>query len=492
VADLDNVSFGAGSNAKAVRGIGSAYFGVPVYSILPELLLANTELAAGQDTPVAVSIPDLPPNADIDSCIIDLYVDDSSSTAPSQHTAVAITKQGDSNASGNFGVDVAQPSRPTNLKLLLGDTTVWTQAGTLNQSRYTLPEAKDALNAYLEKQKATSPLQKLAFVAHSDSPGRVGLSVKLDYVQIKTQSWPNPLDKTTRIDRNLPLSFGAIVRVSLDPLIDQTSVAVKLESLSTDLDGKFGPDRLLAHLDAHDGRQFATIDTDYSLAQAFQLTGTTPDGRQILHSPVNCTGISCLVDSQDKSELYAEIQPDGAGFPGSGAPLAKGTVSITPARPDGQPLPWAFVKFAAPVKLDTDSPYWLVLKAVQGSLTVALAEVADPPGAAPLSAGRLCVSRSSQLWKDMFRSNSDPQVASLTGVVYLPGKDDQTAALQIVTSGAPQGLTLSTAADPTQKPQTVQQSTQNADWRQVTLEVRSYAAGTLHLANVIQRFRVSG
>jgi len=476
----------ADGGTKAPRGISRSFYDAKSYAIGPVLDYAQTDVVRGQDAKIDVEVPDLPPNADIELCTVELFVSDADTAPSPQHTGVKITKQGDAGASGDFSVEVAQSTRPSNVRVLLGDGLLWSSGGPLTESTYALPDASDALNAFLDNSRATVPLKTLPFVVQSDSSGKVGLRISnLQFSQVKTQTWPNPLDRTTRNDRTSSMTYGAIVRVPLDALIDQPTLPVKVSSLSIDVDGKCDPDRLLGHVDAHDGREFATVSTDYSIAQAFTLSGAG----SVLHSPVKCTGVAACVTVGGPAELYAEIQSDSSGAPGAGAPLAKGTVSVAPVKAGDQSTPWSLVKFTSPVSLEVDMPYWLVLKAVQGAFELALV-IASSISATPFSRQRVCVSRSSQIWKDLSRDQTSAKVA-LAGVVYLPAKDDQTAAAQLVISGEPQtDVEISAAVDPTQKAQTVKCPVTQTDWRRVTLELRCYAAGTLHLANVIQRFRV--
>ncbi|MDR5748850.1 hypothetical protein QCE73_37355 [Caballeronia sp. LZ029] len=478
------------SGLKAMRGTSSSFYQVSQYELFSILGVADTPVAAGKVAHVDVAIDGLPPNADVESCLVELYVDDADGALPPRTTGVSITKKNDADASGDFSVKIAQPTRPSNLRVTLGDATVWTSGGPLTDSIYELPDAADALNAFLDKQTgATRPLKTLSFDVHSDTSGKIGLRItSLTFSQVKTQMWPNPLDGTVRNDRSSEVGFGAIVRLPLDPLIDVSTVPVKLDQLTLDADGKIDSDRLLGQVETHDGREFATVSTDYSIAQEFTLIGNKGT---MLHSPVKCSGVAACVIADAEAELYAEIQGDNDGAPASGIPLGKGTAAVAPAIPNVNTPPWALVRFAATVSLDVDKPYWLVLKAVQGSMELAL--VGTPTaGAAPnaFSRQRLSVSRASQVWKPFGRDDAAASVA-LAGVIYVPTSDDQTAAAQVAISGTPQqDRLLLEAVDPAPKPRTFVLKTADVDWRQATLEVHCYATGTLHIANVIQRFKV--
>jgi hypothetical protein len=488
IAALDNV--------KAVRGIASQSAFLLPGVLASAVARADTPVQPGKDTQINLQIPPLPRNADVDSCKAVLAVGDAGDPPATDHSGVKISKKGGDSSqdpSGTYSIEMDQPTRPKNVRVLLGGVVVWTNGGVLTADSYELPDLKDALNKFLDQQQGTAPLTQLPFTVQSDSIGMVGLRAEVKAVQVKTQSWPNVLDKTTRTDRNLPLTFGAIVRLPLDPLLDPPARTVQVESLALDADGKFDADRLLGEVEMHDGQRFATVSADYSVAQAFTLPGAaanTAAGGRSLQSPVHCTGLACYVEVDGNAELYGEIQSDDNGFPGSGDPLAKGTLKIAPAKADDQPTPWAFLKFGATANLATDTPYWFVLKASQGNMRLGLAD-SSGDGSGPLARDRVCVSRSGQIWKEMFRVDSILKVAVMIGAVYTPGKDDQTAAVRIVVSGAPAPAdTISAAVDPAQKPATVRLAVGNANWWQAVLEVRSYAKGALHLSNVMQRFIV--
>jgi hypothetical protein len=479
----------AASGAKAPRGTAGAFYAVDRYDFAA-LMGADTEVVRGKDAKIDVAIADLPPNADVQSCVMELYSTDADSAPDAQTTGVSIEKKGDTTASGNFTVAVSQPVRASNVRVMLGEELVWTTGGPLTELSYSLPDASAAVNAFLDKQKgATAPFKTLPFIVKSDTSGKVGLRVvSLSFSQVKTQSWPNPLDKSVRNDRTHEVGFGAVVSLSLDPLIDRPEVAVGLKAISFDLDGKFDSDRLLAQVEVHDGREFATVNTEYSIAQAFTLLGQQGS---MLHSPVNCTGVAACVSVDAAAELYAEIQGDENGAPAAGTPLGNGTVSVTPPAAGAEAIPWVAVKFSSAIQLDVDKSYWLVLKAVQGSADVALiAATGTEAGAEAFARDRLCVSRASLVWKDFTRDASSGRVA-MAGVVYKPAKDDQTAAAKVVMSGAPQSdLAMLAAVDPVTKTQTYSYDIADADWRRTLLELRCYASGTLHVANVVQRFRL--
>ena len=110
----------------------------------------------------------------------------------------------------------------------------------------------------------------------------------------------------------------------------------------------------------------------------------------------------------------------------------------------------------------------------------------------PVRRHSLYINRGGQIWKSLFRTTPVAPIVALLGVVYLPGSDDQTAAVQLTVTGAPAGGTpVSQRIDPGREPQTLHLPTAGANWNRVVLEIRSQAAGTLSIANVIREYRLA-
>jgi hypothetical protein len=260
---------------------------------------------------------------------------------------------------------------------------------------------------------------------------------------------------------------------------------VKLRQISLDVGGQFGPDRLLGAVEQHDGQQFATVSADYSVAQSFTLS---PD---LIKRKCRCSGISCFFRTEAQAELYVEIQKDAGGFPATGAPLANANLIVVPPEKAQGILPWTFAGFAAPAELQTGVPYWIVVKGVRGLARLGLQSLNPTAGPLAVERTKLYINRGGQLWKSMFRSAPVPDVVALLGVVYLPGADDQSAAVQIrISANPPAGEALVQSVDPGKTPATIRLDGQEANWNRSTLEVRSNGQGTLSIANVIRVYRL--
>jgi hypothetical protein len=496
--DVKLPSFGEVKDQRGLAVGASSIAGPYLVDVPIDFFRDYHAVQPGKEITFAVAVDALPPNANMTKVVVTLHAADADGAPDQNNTGVSITKNGKPNdpASGSFQVAVNQPVRPSNVQLkLAGGDPIWTFGGVLTAMTYNLPDFARQLNAYLDKAqaaaKSATPLTSLSFVCKSDTAGKVGLAIThLEYSQVKTQAWPNPLDHTTRVDRNLSLAFGTVERLPLDALTDQNDRPVELLSLKLDLSGQFGPDRLLGDVATHDGHQFATISSDYSVAQSFTLSG------DLIKGPRRCTGITCFFTADDKAELYVELQPDANGYPGADAPLAKANLSFAPPDKKDATQPWTFAKLVAPVELKTGLVYWVVVKGVRGSARLGLqAAPGSPPGSdarpQPVVWRKAYVNRGGMIWKSLFHVDPIPSIIALLGVVYLPGKDDQTAAVEIAVTGLPTaGVPLQRTVDPGRAPQTIALDPQSSNWNTSLLELRSHAEGTLTIANVIREYRL--
>ena len=475
--------------SKSERGLVSQPLYAAEYQLVGVMFGPPITVLAGKDTPIPVKVLALPPNASIERVVATLAVADASGTPAQTNVGVEIKKDGKPNdpASGRFAVAVDEPTRPRNVELRLGGgEPFWSFGGVLTADEYDLPDMAVAVNAYLDAARLEAPLAELPFVLRSDTSGRVGIDItELTYSQVKTQWWPNPLDGTARIDRNLALDFGAVERLVLDPLIEPPR-PVQLRALRLDVAGQFGPDRLLGDAEAHYGREFATISAEYALAQSVRVSDT------LVKEPCRCSGVACLLSGDAEAEVYVELQADEDGRPAAAPPLAKCNLSFTPA-PAGTVPRWTLAPFAVPAELKTATPYWIVVKGVRGAVWLWLRPAGAAGGsAAPMEHGAIHLSRGGQLWKPMFRHDPTSR-AALLGLVYLPGEDDQTAAIRLLAAGAPASAEPAvTRLDPDKAAATVSLDLPaGVDWNQLVLEVHAYAQGTLTIANVIREYRVA-
>jgi hypothetical protein len=233
-----------------------------------------------------------------------------------------------------------------------------------------------------------------------------------------------------------------------------------------------------------DRHQHATISPDFSLAQPFSLAGT------VVARPAQCSGVSAFLECDAPAEIYVELQPDADGAPRSGAPLAKSNVQLAPPQKGAAPS-WTFAAFSGPAELTVDTPYWVVVKAVRGSARLGL-RTGAAAATSPLRFGSALINRGGERWKGLVSAresagSAGTPVTALIGVVYVPGPDNQTAAVQLLLrDGAAEQR-----FDPSGQAATVVLGVPADSRRQATLVIRSHARGLLTVANVVQEYRVS-
>jgi hypothetical protein len=107
----------------------------------------------------------------------------------------------------------------------------------------------------------------------------------------------------------------------------------------------------------------------------------------------------------------------------------------------------------------------------------------------------LAINRGGLTWKAFTRSQ--PSLAALLSIVYLPGLDNQTAAVEmfvvdVSAPGAERALAYS-RIDLAQQATTVTLIGTNdrpVSWNKAELKIHSHARGTLSIANVTQTYTV--
>ena len=165
-----------------------------------------------------------------------------------------------------------------------GGEVFWTSSTAVVEGTFVLPDFVEQANAYLDKLPAGTEKVALVFLVKSDGPGQVNILIdeqSLVYSVIQTEAWPNPLDETVRVDRNLQLQFGSVERIPLTAFAGNAQSKLALKKLTADVGGSFGVERLFTNVADHDGREFATISSDYALAQSFVLTGDCRDEQAV-------------------------------------------------------------------------------------------------------------------------------------------------------------------------------------------------------------------
>jgi len=436
-------------------------------------LVGFVDLKPGEETHVAVSLPGVPLNADIKTLKAKIEV--RPAPASEKETLQQTSSVTEGTDKKTYAVDIDLPAVPRSLTLRLdGGEVFWTSNTAVVDGTFELPDFVEQVNAYLDKLPPGTNEVALVFLAKSDGPGQVRISVdqqSLTYSVIQTEAWPNPLDETIRVDRNLQLEFGSVERIPLSALAGGAQSKLALKKLSADVGGSFGVERLFTNVADHDGREFATISSDYSLAQSFVLTAELVG----TNKPLHVAGVSLLLQVESKTELYVEVQADNGGVPAAKAALGKSNLTIGPEKKTTQ---WFLARFDQPVDLSLDTRYWIVVKGIQGKAFLALGD----PSEAYLDT--VFVNRGGQLWKTF--SRREPVVTNaLVRLVYLPEIDNKSASVEIGIEGVEELQRL----DPQQEPQTISLAPPPAfKLAEPVIIIKSHAQGTLTLANVIQEY----
>jgi hypothetical protein len=481
------LSSSIGVSARDTRGLAynrDAYDArADVFHVMPEIgikALMGVPVKAGAETPVSVTVPGLPVNADLRSITAKLQV---TALGSAEQVRPVSVKEGSAPARKfEIGVDSTPGLRNVQVRLQ-GGQPIWTRGGAVPAGTYDLPDFAAQANAYLDQASIAGDSVVFQFLVSSETDGGVAISVTpgFTYSLLQTQSWKNDLDSTVRIDRNLPLEFNSVEILPLEPIA--AARAIVRSAIRLDAGGQFGPDRLLGEVVEFDGREMARVSPDYSVAQQVRLSPG------IAKSSLRCSGISAFLECDAPAELYVELQPDAGGTPAAGGPLAKATCALEPPQP-GAPQLWTFAGFDGQAELNLDVPYWVVVKAVRGEARLGLRTRRDDPSA-PVVYGDAMVNRGGDKWKCLApvpgRRDGCGPVVALAGIVYVPDPDSQTAAVhvQIVGSSAEQKF------DPAAQPQRIDLSLAGDGYPQATLVIRSHARGLLTLANVVQEYALS-
>lgn len=437
-------------------------------------LLDFVSLKPGEETQVAVSLPGVPLNADLKTLKAKIEVRPAPSSEKQTLQQTSTVKEGTDPAK-EYKVDIDLPAVPRSLTVRLdGGEVFWTSNTAVVDGAFDLPDFVEQANAYLDKLPAGTDKVALVFLVKSDGPGQVKISVdqqSLAYSVIQTEAWPNPLDETVRVDRNLQLEFGSVERIPLTALAGGAQSKLALQKLTADIGGSFGVERLFTNVADHDGREFATISSDYSLAQSFVLTfdivGT--------NKPLHAAGVSLLLQVDSKTELYVEVQTDNGGVPSTKGALAKSNLTLEPEK---QTTQWFLARFDQAADLSLETRYWIVVKGIQGQALLALG------GPTEAYLDTVFVNRGGQLWKTF--SRREPVVSNaFVRLVYLPEIDNRSASVEIGIEGVEELQRL----DPQPEPQTISLAPPAAfNAAEPVIIIKSHAQGTLTLANVIQEY----
>lgn len=461
-------------NIKGTRGMAGEFKVFLIEPVFPRIVteyISNyVSLKPGEEIVLVVSIPvsTLPLNADIKKLKATLDVQKGDESDKPKFSQTSTIKEG-AGTPRTFTVDVEMPPLPRNISVRLeGGDIFWSFSDVAVQGTYDLPDFVEHINIYLDTLPADAKEVSLRFLVKSDGPGKVNITIKdIESLVIQTQSWPNPLDDTIRFDRNLQLNFSMIERVPLDPISDQNK---NLKKITMDIGGELGQERLLGSVETHNGKAFAIISSDYSLAQSLRFSSL------LLGSSINVVGITGCFQSGTEAELYIEIQNDLNGYPTTDLPLAKLNLSLG-LEGSSENKVWTSSDFESPVDLKPDTPYWIVIRGIRGRVQLGLQTRTDG------YLQQLLVNRGGQLWKRMMRS-SDAGPESLLRLIYLPEIDNQTAAIEM----GIEGTTLLQPLDPGPTVQTISFDFKDFTGKQPSIFIKSHARGTLSIANVIQEY----
>jgi hypothetical protein len=464
---------------KGLRGLampGISELRPEILAVVADIskLIGFVSLKPGEETQVAVSLPGVPSNADIKALKAQIEVRPAPAAEKQTLQQTSTVTEG-TDKPKEYKVDIDLPATPRSLTVRLdGGEVFWTSSTAVVEGSFDLPDFVEQTNAYLDKLPAGTKEVALVFLVKSDGPGQVKISVdqqSLAFSVIQTEAWHNPLDETVRVDRNLQLEFGSVERIPLSALAGGAPSRLVLKKLTADIGGSFGVERLFTNLADHDGREFATISGDYSLAQGFVLR----EGVVGTNKPLHAAGVSLLLQVEGKTELYVEVQADNGGMPSTKGALAKSNLTIELEKETTQ---WFTARFDQPADLSLDTRYWIVVKGIQGKALLALGD----PSEAYLDA--VFVNRGGQLWKSF--SRREPVMSNaLVRLVYLPEIDNRSASVEIGIEGVEELQRI----DPQQESQTISLAPPAVlKTREPVILIKSHAQGTLTLANVIQEY----
>jgi hypothetical protein len=439
-----------------------------------EHLSGLRSVKAGQDNVIELTASSLPRNADVKTCRATLLAGApglfiAATGAPSS-TDISIT--GPDNAKKNYAVEVATPARPRNVTLRLDGGDVFFRFGDLlTNERYELPDFAAHLNAYLDRYQGGTPVA-LRFLLTTDTPGGADIELgEITSARIQTQTWSNPADGTTRVDRSFELDYGDVRDAEMLPLPADDSER-RLVAVSVDATGDFGPERSLGDASLNFvGVEFATVDADYGAAQALR-----PE------IDAQCVALAFVLATTKPASIYAALYSDDGGQPDM-TRQALGETQLDVESSDGQPR-WCYAQMQAPVALRGDEIVWIVCRGIQGD-----AQLAVSRGSLSLLQ-HLRVSRGGHIWRSFSHSEREPAKA-LVRPIYTPGPENGVAAITLVLRSMTSGAAYARVPlDPTAQQQTVRIPLSGVHANEeVRAEVHSSARGTLTLTSLIQEYQ---
>jgi hypothetical protein len=428
---------------------------------------ASIPLKPGEKTPVTVTVGTLAPNTNVHAITAALLVADATDV-PKPETTVAQVDSTASEQADQVAITVATPRRPRNVTIELdGGAPFFSHPGSLTDATYAIPDFSTAVNAYLDRLQSVGEGVPLRFLVKSDTPGLVGITIDESTIRstrVKMQTWTNEMDSTIHLDRALTVALADEQTIPLGPVQPPPNLRASLVTLSFDLSGTMGPERLLGDVSVEPVSEYATVSADYAVAQA-----TAPG------PAIACVGISARLLADGPARIYVELQPDDNGAPATGAPLARADLELkaTGAGETG----WTYIPFGTPGRILANATVWILLRGVQGSVRLAL-EAAGRTFAMPAS-----VSRASQGWQPL-----GERLAATLRLVYLPEAENSSAALEVIVAGRAGATLVRRRVEARASTQNVSLSLNDADAVPLTLVVHAHARGTVSLANIVQEY----
>jgi hypothetical protein len=444
---------------------------------------ARTPLVAGEETPVTVNVASLRGNSNVRRISATLLVADAT-RVPQPEATVATVDSTANETTDTVAVTIATPRRPRNVRIRLdGGVPFWTHPTPLDEPQYPLPDFADAVNAYLDKAVFAGDGVPLRFLVHSDTPGMVGIRIdpaSVDATAIHMQSWTNAVDHTMHLDRTLTIDYATVAEVPLTMVDAPATGRIALLQIMAEVDGTVGAERLVGDVTTGTSSEAATVSVEYAVAQR-----TTPG------VALQCVGISAFLLNDAPARLYAELQSEANGAPAIGAPLARAELTLPAPSPGTGAGSWVYIAFERPGAIDATQSCWMVLRGVEGEARVAL----ERSGAGATFGTGAVMSRGGQRWLPVAPGRAP---AAMLRLVHLPGPETTSAPieLEVRRTAANGNGGATTLVRQRVDPRGAQRSVSlplgdGVERAPLTLVVRSYARGTVRLANVTQEYAIT-
>lgn len=427
-------------------------------------------LMPGDEVAVSVTLPDIPRTITIKQIQGQLTIDPWSGEPSSASQESTITDS--TGARQSFTVAIKGPRQPSSLEVRLdGRDVFWSFSNPTDMvGDHDLPDFSQQANAYLDT--SDSGEATFIFMVKSDGPGNVKIAIThIDYSVIQTQSWPVPGGSDSRLDHSISLNFAMVKNIPLDPLSAGDARMLGLSSLHLDVAGEFGPERLLPEPILHDGKEYGTVACEYWVAQPINVSkGLLNNDR-----PVRIVGVTCLLRAEADAQVYVALHEDASGMPAPAPALGEGTGTLSPdVSRDNTPI---FLRFGRPISLKLGTPYWVLLKGVQGVAQIGLGSSTGG------YLGTVQVNKGGQFWKPI--SIREIERSAAVQLVYLPEVPNEIDPIEIQIANLITPQSIDVGSD--LRTVTITLPTVRAGAGNVLI-IRSRAIGKFTIANVIREY----